>query len=295
MGYANIENLYEIGTTNYKMYSMSLFKQIWATEKIHGTSAWITYKNDQLSYHAGGWHKEAFPSLFDGEFLLKKMKEIFGVKQPIKLYGEHYGGNIMKMGEIYGGLGFILFDINVQGVFLSFDKVQILAGQLELDIVEGIVIENTHEAIREYTNRPSTLALNRGLGEHIREGIVLRPLEEFRRNNDKRVIAKNKTEKYIEYNVPRKKDKSRNTQSIEKSKQVAFTWVNAMRLEHILSKSFPENTATIRDTGTVIREMIADIKKESVGEAVITKDVEKEIGSLTREYFHDYLESIGEK
>lgn len=281
MAYMHIENL-------YKDQRVLLFKKIWATEKIHGTSAWITYKDEKLTYHSGGGSHDLFVKLFDHEKLLTQMKEKFGWRS-VKLHGEFYGGKLQKMSYMYGKESdFIMFDIKVEDVWLSFDKVQKLAEELEIEIVDGEIIDATVEAIEEITNRPSAIALKKGLGEHVREGVVLKPLEEFVSNNGKRVIVKNKTEKFMETATPRKIEDPERLKRIEDAKEAAEEWVTAMRLEHVLDK-FPN--AGQKQTGHIIRAMIEDVIREAEGEINDTREVRKAIGDCARIMFFDYLKS----
>jgi hypothetical protein len=58
MSYMHIENL-------YKYPSIFLFKEVYALEKIHGTSAHISWNQGELNFFAGGAKHERFVSLFD--------------------------------------------------------------------------------------------------------------------------------------------------------------------------------------------------------------------------------------
>ena len=68
MGYLHIENL-------YKNQDIMLFIECYALEKIHGTSAHISYnrEKDEIKFFSGGEKHERFVSLFDAE----KLKRIF--------------------------------------------------------------------------------------------------------------------------------------------------------------------------------------------------------------------------
>ena len=143
------------------------------------------------------------------------------------------------------------------------------------------------KAIDEITNRPSALAIKKGLGEHIREGVVLKPLDEFM-GNWGRVIAKHKTEKFSEVSTPRKVEDPERLKRLEDAKEIAFEWVTARRLEHILDK-FPN--AGQKQTGDVIRAMIEDVIKESKNEISVNSEVKKAIGNKAREVFFTHLKS----
>lgn len=281
MGYMSIDLLYRVP-------SIMLFKEVWATEKIHGTSAWVTYKDGQLFYHAGTDRpdlKDIFRGLFSKD-LFERVVSVFGTKK-VKLHGEFYGGKIQKMSHVYGDYGFVMFDVNVDGMWLSFDKVVDVGSKLGIDVVFGKVIPVTVDFIERATNEPSVLAEKRGMGVHVREGIVIRPIEEFRRNNGERVIAKHKTEKYKERRDEPKLDDPARRERERNAEKIAFDWVTERRLEHVIQKI--EN-ATKRDTKRVIDGMLADIEKESDGEIVWTDEARRLVGTNTAKLFHDYLE-----
>jgi len=285
MGYLEIENL-------YKNQQILLFKKIWATEKIHGTSAWITYKDDNLFYHSGGGSADVFKALFNHEKLLALMREKFGTKK-VKLHGEFYGGKINKMSHMYGkNSDFILFDIRVEDMWLSFDKTIALGGQLGLQVVDSVIIDATPEEVMRVARLPSTIAAKKEMGEHLREGLVLHPLEEFTSNNGSRVIAKYRNPEYDEVKTPRAIDDPAKLKVLTEAKAIAEEWVTAGRLSHLMSNptkyGLPADPDK-KDTGDVIKAMIADVEKESKGETVITDAVKKAIGEKARKEFFNYL------
>ena len=94
MGYQSINNL-------YKDKKILAFKQVYALEKVHGTSAHIGYKKleDKLFFYSGGETHERFVALFDSELLLgsfRKLAEEYNSNR-ICLYGEAYGGRQQGM------------------------------------------------------------------------------------------------------------------------------------------------------------------------------------------------------
>src|SRR3990167_1592959 len=103
MGYMHIENL-------YKNQEILMFKQCYAMEKIHGTSAHIAYKDGNVTYFSGGEKHSNFITLFDNNFLLEKFKES-GVGDKV-IYGEAYGGKCQGMSATYDKeLRFVAFDV----------------------------------------------------------------------------------------------------------------------------------------------------------------------------------------
>jgi hypothetical protein len=118
LGYMHIDNL-------YKNQTVLLFKEGYALEKIHGTSAHITYRaaaNPEVTFFSGGAKHADFVSLFDAEGLKQRFEEL-GLDD-VTIYGEAFGGKMQGMSKSYGiKLRFIAFDVMVgrgeQGVWLN--------------------------------------------------------------------------------------------------------------------------------------------------------------------------------
>jgi hypothetical protein len=105
MGYANIQNL-------YRAQEILLFKRCFAMEKIHGTSAHLSWNNGKLGFFSGGEKHEKFVALFDQENLIKVFTNSFGTDMKVMVYGEAYGGKQQGMSKTYGpNLKFIVFDV----------------------------------------------------------------------------------------------------------------------------------------------------------------------------------------
>ena len=107
MAYLSIDNL-------YKAQTILLFKECYALEKIHGTSAHITYRENQLTFFSGGSSHENFVKLFDRDKLLEKFIQIG--QTDIVVYGEAHGGKMQGMRETYGNeLKFVAFEVKIGG------------------------------------------------------------------------------------------------------------------------------------------------------------------------------------
>lgn len=279
MGYMKIPNL-------YKDQTILQFKQVWVTEKIHGTSAWITFRDGKIQYHSGGAKHDIFVKLFDEEYLVNKLTEIFGEKT-IKIHGEHYGGKIQGMKNTYGESNdFVVFDIKVEDVFLSFDKVQMLCADLRLDIVHGEIVDCNIEILNKHRDLPSVQAERKGFKDKEREGIVIRPLKEFTLNNGDRVIAKHKGDNFRETKSKREITPEK-LEILKEAEAIADEWVTNMRLIHVLDKL---DNPSIERTGEVIKAMIEDIRIEASEEIEFNQDVAKQIGKKTAYMFKGYLQ-----
>ena len=284
MSYMDIDNL-------YKNTDILMFKECYAMEKIHGTSAHISYKDGRVSFFAGGSKYEDFVKLFNEEDLKKKLDEMIDGTTSVHVYGEAYGGNMQKMRETYGNeLKFVAFEVKIGDLWLNVPKAEQFVKELGLDFVPYVRISTNMKEIDEALYTPSVQALKNGIQEEkMREGIVLRPIEEVVKNNGKRVIAKHKRPEFAETKTPRTLNADK-LKVLSEADAIASEWATEMRLAHVLD-NFPN--PSIENTGEVVKAMLADILKESTGEIVDSKEARKAIGKQTAILFKRYLnESI---
>jgi len=271
MGYLHIENL-------YKNIDIMQFKECYAMEKIHGTSAHVRFKDGEVAFFSGGEKHDKFVDLFDKEFLTEKFTELFDCD--VVIYGEAYGGKCQGMSATYGKeLKFIVFDVKVDGIWLDVPNAEDVAKKLGLEFVAYEKIPTELKYIDAERDKMSSQAIRNGLGyDKLREGVVLRPLIELIKSNGKRVISKHKRDEFIETKTPREVDPEK-LKILAESKEIAEEWVTPMRLEHVLDKL--GNPDDISATGTVIKAMIEDIFREAEGEIVESKTAQQAIGKAS--------------
>lgn len=282
MGYLHINNL-------YKDQRILLFKQCYALEKIHGTSAHISWNYNAITFSSGGAEHKQFIKLFDERKLSLKLFEMFPDKN-ITIYGEAYGGKEQGMSKTYGKeLKFIVFDIKIDEMWLDVPNAHEISKKLELEFVDYSLIETTIEAIDAERDKPSTQSKRNGISEDkIREGIVLRPLIEVKINNGERIIAKHKNDIYRE-------TKSIRTLTQEQlailggAEEIANEWVTPMRLSHVIDKIGAKD---ITDTGKVIAAMIEDVIRESKNEIIETAEARKAIGKKSAQLYKEKIMQI---
>lgn len=261
MGYLKISNLYQD-------QDILLFKECYALEKIHGTSAHIKWSDNKLHFFAGGESHDRFVKLFDSEALVAAFTQHFGNSEVI-VYGEAYGGSQQGMSATYGNsLKFIAFDVNVSDHWLSVPKAHNVTDKLGLEFVDYVLIPTDLKLIDEQRDRESVQAIRNGVGPgKIREGVVLRPVIEVTRNNGSRIISKHKCAAFSEHGKPREVSPEKQQLATD-ARAIADDWVTPMRLTHVLDKlrANGEEVVDMRHTNIVIRAMLADIKDESDGE-----------------------------
>jgi hypothetical protein len=279
MSYMHINNL-------YKDQEILLFKECYALEKIHGTSAHISWKEDKINLFAGGADHEQYSKLFNMEVLSK-----FVTVAPTVIYGEAYGGKCQGMSKVYGKeLKFVAFEVKIGDAWLNVPNAEEVARSLGLDFVHYVKISCNIKDIDAQRDAPSVQASKNGIifPLHTREGIVLRPLIELTKNNGERIIAKHKNEIYKETNTSRELSADR-LKVLSDSTSVADEWVTHMRLTHVLQSLNRE--VNIEDTRDVMNAMLEDVLREGDQEIVDSNEVRKAIGRKTVMIFKTYLQN----
>ncbi len=275
MGYMHIDNL-------YKSQDILLFKECYALEKVHGTSAFIKWEQGKpINFHAGCVSHDKFIQLFD-EAKLTALFESMG-HEHVKVHGEAYGGKVQGMSSTYGPhVNFIVFDIRVGHFWLSVLDMEKVAQTLGFEVVPYRRIPTTIEALDQARDEPSEVAFRRGCGsDKKREGVVLRPLIELTKNNGRRIIVKHRIYEYSERKTPQNVTPEA-LAILNDAADIANEWVTPMRLTHVLDK-FPG--ANIEQAGDIVHAMIEDVYREASGEIVPSKAAAKAIGKKTMELF----------
>lgn len=282
MSYMHINNL-------YKSKEILLFKECYAMEKIHGTSAYVGWKENKVHFFSGGSDHLQFIQLFDQDELTKRFTEL-GYKEVV-VYGEAYGGKLQKMSETYGNkLQFVAFEVKINDNWLSVPKAENVAQKLGFDFVFWKLIPTTLEALDVERDSDSVQAVKNGMGEgKKREGIVLRPVIEVTINNGERIIAKYKRDDFQETKTPRVV-KDVDFQLLTDAQAIADEWVTDMRLTHVLDK-FPQPW-DITMTGKIIDAMIEDVERESINEIVKSKVARSMIAKKTAIMYKNLLSTL---
>lgn len=284
MGYMKIPNL-------YKNIEILLFKECYCLEKIHGSSANVKWKieGEKVILFSGGAKHDNFIKIFEEDKLRDKFKELFDCD--VTVFGEAYGGKMMGMSGTYGKeLKFIVFDVKVGDSWLSVPDAEEVALKLGLEFVDYKKVKTTLKALDKERDRPSTQAKRNGCGkDKMREGVVLRPLIELKKNNGSRIIVKHKGENFSETKTKREVDPAR-LKVLQEADAIADEWVTPMRLEHVLDKL--GNPDEMEKTGDVVKAMIEDIFLEAKGEIVESTDASRAIGKKTAQLYKKKVSKI---
>ena len=303
MGYLHISNL-------YKEQLILLFKECYALEKIHGTSAHITFSQPppvsketdyheytnvypprQLTFFSGGESYNNFVSLFDKDALMKALTELgLDPDKNLTIYGEAYGGSQQGMSKTYGPkLKFAVFDIQIGNCWLSVPDANELTKKLGLEFVDYTKVFTDLAALDAERDKPSVQAMRNGIVEpKKREGVVLRPLIEVTLNNGERLICKHKGDDFKETTTARPVVDPAKMAVLEDANAVANEWVTATRLEHVLDKLPGHCMEKMRE---IIAAMTEDVLREGKGEIVESDAVKKSIGKKTVDMYKNYLKA----
>ena len=310
MGYMSIPHLYKMPEF------FEIEDKICVMEKIHCTSTYILLKdNGILRFHSGGAKNKDFMNLFDENFIRNQLTEIIKENgwQSIKIHGEAYGSNLLKMSHTYGNtLKFIVFDIHINvnnddNFFLHVKEAENIAERLKLDFVPYVIGPNDISFIQKETEKESEQAIKIGMGSgKLREGVVVKFVIEKKLSDGSRAIAKHKNGPFWETKVPGQlgRLKTSNTNSLLDDKfnkyyevsEIAENWVTDMRAEHVFDKILHEKSddnkmITRADVKRFVDDMVKDVEKESEGEINWTEEIVRVMRSKAGQIFNKHLKT----
>lgn len=258
----------------YKPEAQAILREqeCYALEKVHGTSARVELREGRVHYAPGGVSLASFQAAFPDPARLEAGLRSLG-QEPVRIYGEAYGGKCQGMSRVYGAqLRFIAFEVKILDTWLDVPAAEQIATMLGLEFVPYVRIPATLEALDAERARPSEVARRRGMGEHQREGIVIRPLTEKEDASGHRMIAKHKHPKYGERaSDPAVTADPTKLQVLAEAAKIADEWVTEMRLHHVLDALVTQHGRVLRfpeDLSLVLSAMVQDVYREAGSEIV---------------------------
>jgi len=262
----------------YKDQTILLFREVYALEKIHGTSAHVAWRDGQVHLSPGGEKLSRFVALFD-EAALRVAFEAMG-HAAVTVYGEAYGGSQQGQKWRYGErLRFVAFEVEIGGMWLAVPQAHAVVTGLGLEFVHYAKVSTDLAALDAERDAPSEQARRNGIeGDKPRDGVVLRPLVEVTTNNGERVVAKHKRDEEREMATPRKVVDPGQLAVLTRATEIADEWCTPTRLAHVLDKLGPVGMEQTRD---VIAAMIEDVTREGAGEIVDSREARAAIGKKT--------------
>jgi hypothetical protein len=288
MSYRHIQNL-------YREQTILLFRECYAAEKIHGTSAHVSYKTfgkgAELSFSSGGEKHARFVDLFDLTGLLDR----FAARghPDVKVFGEAYGGKQQGQSWRYGpALKFVAFEVQVGTLWLAPPQAEDVVRKLGLEFVHCVRVSTDLAVLDAERDAPSVQAKRNGVaGDQPREGVVLRPLVELTFNNGERIIAKHKRDDERETRTPRPVVDLARQHVLSEASAIADEWVTPTRLAHVLDH-LGGGDIGIERTGDVVRAMVEDVLREGAGEIVDSKEARSAIGRKAALLFRELVTTV---
>lgn len=204
MKYHKIETIYERDNVTgkliegkYRSKEVEFLKDnIWEfTEKVDGTNVRVIWDGYKVSF-GGRTDKAEIPThlleklniLFGGEVKEQLFEQLFREKEVV-LFGEGYGPKIQACGSSYvDEVDFILFDVAINGKYLSRNNVNEIATYFNIKSVPVIFKGTLEEGVKYVKSNPtSVIAKDKTLPM---EGLVARPMIELYSSNGERIIVK---------------------------------------------------------------------------------------------------------
>ena len=169
------------------------------TEKIDGTNIRVVWDGHRVSFY-GRTDKAEIPApllnklneLFGGNEHEEIFEQLFADKQVV-LYGEGYGAGIQNGGDyIKDGVDFILFDVEINGIYLEEQNMEDIASKLCIKSVPVIGYGRLIEGVSLVKAHPLSLLP----GTAYMEGVVAKPALDLKDRLGKRIIVKIKYEDF---------------------------------------------------------------------------------------------------
>jgi hypothetical protein len=183
--YKTFLNEFSIPEFGYLFYNDWVF-----TEKVDGTNIRVMFDGEDVCF-GGKTDKaqmnmdllNALENIFKPK--LSMFKELFPNKTEVCLYGEGYGAGIQKGGCYRQDKSVVLFDIKIGRWWLQRDDIEMIARNLECDIVPIIGVGGLDRAVAITKE-----GFGSTWGDFIAEGLVARPLVELKSRSGERIITK---------------------------------------------------------------------------------------------------------
>lgn len=184
---------------DYALPEFQIIKQWRVSEKIDGTNIRIHLSN-KVEIHGRTDDSDIPKKLYHylaNEFTYEKLNKVFLADSQIVniwLFGEGYGAGIQSCGGNYRkDLGFILFDVFIDGWWLEQNSVQDIAYQLNIPCVPTLGLMTETQIIEYVKSKPFSLCSE---DEQVLEGIVARTEPLLIRRNGEPLMMKLKCKEF---------------------------------------------------------------------------------------------------
>ena len=277
--YGRIEHLGNVDFYNKILMSDAAEAKWIATEKIHGANFSFYVTSDEIKIAKRTSFLADDSKFFDSHILKRRYKknirdyfEGMGAEKII-LYGELYGPGVQK-GINYGNRkDWIAFDVWVEGgiygdgEYLSHDAMENLAA-VQIPTVP-IIGEGTLEEVLEISPCFDSRLLN--VSDNLAEGLVLKPVEPLYvavgtwAQHKRRVLLKNKNQKFIETEKRRVAQKRYLSNEAKDFAEDVSRYITANRLQNVISK---EGVYGREDIGKFLGFFLQDVWRDYTHETM---------------------------
>lgn len=161
------------------------------TEKVDGTNIRVAWDGNDVVY-GGRTDNAQIPNgvinrlndLFYSLTQKEKLREMFP-EGCVTFFGEGYGAKIQNGGNYGHNQDFVLFDIQVDGLYLERENIETVAAALGLNVVPIVGVGTLHDAISLVR-----AGMKSTWGDFTSEGIVARTSTELLTRRGERLITK---------------------------------------------------------------------------------------------------------
>lgn len=281
MGYKHIDNLYK----HPEFLEQYKNQQVYALEKIHGTSAKVSFVKGNLHFHPGGEQYTRFLDAFNVELLEQAIRQKCAGCDVV-FCGEAYGGPQQGMSATYGRLTrFVVFEVKVDNAWQPVSEAEAWSRCVGLEFVHYELGPCDIDWLNAQRDAPSVQAQRNGIaGDKLREGIVIR--------TDAHVglLLKHKGAKFCE-TASRRETRFTDLAVLNKADEIAEEWAVPERLRHVEDRLLQERDVKElckADIGPFTKLLLEDIEREA--ESQITLDqgertaLRKRLGHLVFRY-----------
>lgn len=165
------------------------------TEKVDGTNIQVRWDGYRVSFDGRTLSSEIpkhlmakLVELFGGPENEGIFEQIFGEKEVI-LYGEGYG-NKLQTTDYRDDVGFILFDVNVGGLWLERQNVEDIASKFQIEAVPHVMTDTVYEAVQYVAEHPDSIVASWHGKKFPMEGLVGRPERMYLDRRGQRIECK---------------------------------------------------------------------------------------------------------
>jgi Rnl2 family RNA ligase len=286
-------------------------------------------KEDDGTYYTSGGSFYNWQEALEQDEVLKKVDNIFAQlcsrgKDTLVVCGELFGGSyphkevdISNVKAVQKGVyyspqqHFYAFDIKVNGSYIDYFTFDINCRMADLLYAKALMIGSMDDCLQYPNDKQSLVYKWVGLDlpkmeeDNVSEGVVIKPVIPVYFPNGKRVILKNKNEKFAEKSKGKKSKIPQVAKELEpeakKLLDELLNYITENRLKHVLSHI---GDVTDKDFGKILghfmKDCLDDFMKDfpeykvqnAANRNMINKSANREAANLIRQNFLNIIDGI---